>query len=142
MKNRPTCQIPCAYHALFRPFVRYAVYSMQKSTFLRFSASDPPGCLLDASGCLWMPLGASWVSPGCFLGVSWVSPGVSWMSPGCFLRDSWELLGVSWVFPGSLLDVFWVSPGFLPSLSLSLLSPLSYPLSTFSPLMSKHMMFQ
>ena len=77
-ENRPTCQICCVYHAEFRPFVRYAVNSMQKSTFLRFSASDPPGCLLGVSGCLLVPPGVSWVSlgsPGCLLGVSWVSPG-------------------------------------------------------------------
>ena len=87
MKNRPTCQIPCAYHALFRPFVRYAVYIMKKSTFSRFSSSDPPGCLLGVSGCLWVPLGASGClldASGCLLGASWMPP----ESPGSLLGFS------------------------------------------------------
>ena len=84
MKNRPTCQICCVYHALFHPFVRYAVNSMQKSTFSRFWGSDPPGCLLGASGCLWVPLGASGCLLGCFLSVL----GVSWVSPGSLLGFS------------------------------------------------------
>ena len=39
----------------------------------------PPGCLLGAPGCLlgacWVPLGASWVPPGC-----------PWVPLGCFLE--------------------------------------------------------
>ena len=42
-----------------------------------------------------MPLGASWVPPGCLLGAFWMPLGcllgVSWVPLGC-------LLGVSWVF--------------------------------------------
>ena len=70
-------------------------------------ASDPPGCFLGASGCLWVPLVASWVS---FLGVSWVSPEWLLVSPGCLLGVSWCLLGVPWS-PGSPLfcDVSWVA---------------------------------
>ena len=101
MKNRPTCQICCVYHALFRPFVRYAVNSMQKSYFLRFSGFDLPGCLLGVSGCLL-------VSPGCLLdllGVSWESPGCLLVSPECLLGISWMSPGASCVSPGCLLVI-------------------------------------
>ena len=50
---------------------------------LTFLLPRPPG----DSRVPWVPLGASWVPPGCLLGASLVSP-------GC-------LLGVSWVLPCS-----------------------------------------
>ena len=46
------------------------IYIYQKTTFSRFSDSDPPGCLWVSPGCL---LGASWEFPGCLLGVPWAS---------------------------------------------------------------------
>ena len=65
-----------------------------------------------------MPLGVSWVSPGCVLGVSWVSL-------GCFLGASWVLLGVLGA-PGCLLGAPWVllgAPGWTLDLPIKSSSP-------------------
>ena len=53
-------------------------------------------------------LGASCVSPGCFLGASWVFLGPSWVPLGA----SWLLLGCSWMPLGCLLG----APRYLPSI--------------------------
>ena len=73
-----------------------------------------PKCLLEPL----VPLGVSWVSPGCVLGVSWVSL-------GCFLGASWVLLGVLGA-PGCLLGAPWVllgAPGWILDLPIKSSSP-------------------
>ena len=54
--------------------------TVKRNGFGSFFFPDSSGPL----GSLWVPLGASWVLPGCLLGVSWVPPGPSWCHCMCF----------------------------------------------------------